>query len=45
MVGPVHTHSGAVIETRNFNPQRDYHWPIPYTEIDLNPALTQNPHY
>lgn len=45
MVGPVHTHSGAVIETRGFNPQRDYHWPIPYTEIDLNPALEQNPNY
>lgn len=45
MVGPVHTHSGAVIETRNFDPQRDYYWPIPYTEIDLNPALIQNPNY
>ncbi|CAK7038448.1 MAG: SusD-like protein P25 [Petrimonas sp.] len=50
MNGSVHTssippYSGAVIETRTFNPDRDYLWPIPYTEIDLNPNLTQNPGY
>ena len=26
-----------------FNPNRDYLWPIPSREIDLNPNLTQNP--
>jgi starch-binding outer membrane protein, SusD/RagB family len=28
-----------------FNPTRDYLFPIPKTEIDLNPNLTQNPGY
>jgi len=37
--------NGQVMETRSFNPQRDYFWPIPYTQIDLNPALVQNPNY
>lgn len=45
MNAPVRTHAGAVIQTRSFNPARDYIWPIPYTEIDLNPALEQNPLY
>lgn len=32
------------IETRNFNPSRDYLWAIPLTEIDLSGGvLTQNP--
>ncbi|MDR1555733.1 MAG: RagB/SusD family nutrient uptake outer membrane protein [Tannerellaceae bacterium] len=50
MNASVHTcsiapYTGAVIETRHFNPARDYYWPIPYTEIDLNPELEQNPGY
>lgn len=28
---------------RNFNPARDYLWPIPQKEIDLNKNLVQNP--
>jgi hypothetical protein len=28
--------------TRNFNPSRDYLWPIPQKERDLNPNLSQN---
>lgn len=28
---------------RVFKPGRDYLWPIPQKEIDLNPGLTQNP--
>ncbi len=28
---------------RNFNPARDYFWPIPQKEIDLNKNLEQNP--
>lgn len=30
---------------RSFNPQRDYVWPIPQREIDLNKSLTQNTGY
>ncbi|MGB4400289.1 MAG: RagB/SusD family nutrient uptake outer membrane protein [Daejeonella sp.] len=30
---------------RTFNPNRDYIWPIPQREIDLNKNLTQNPGY
>lgn len=45
MVGPIKDHAGNTIQTRSFDPQRDYLWPIPYTEIDLNPALKQNPKY
>ncbi len=36
---------GNVIEERNFNPNRDYLWPIPDREILLNPNLEQNPGY
>jgi len=41
----VYTWSGKFLEKRSFNPQRDYWWPIPLVERDLNPALTQNPNY
>jgi hypothetical protein len=34
-----------VIETRLFNVNRDYLWPIPNIEIVTNPKLTQNPGY
>ncbi len=34
-----------VIETRIFNPARDYLWPIPNIEILTNGALVQNPNY
>jgi hypothetical protein len=34
-----------VIETRQFNANRDYLWPIPNIEIVTNPKLTQNPGY
>lgn len=34
------------IETRNFDPKKDYLWPIPLTEIDLSKGiLEQNPGY
>lgn len=45
MNAPIRNHAGNVIETRSFNPDRDYIWPIPHTQIDLNPALEQNPGY
>ncbi|GAB3219914.1 RagB/SusD family nutrient uptake outer membrane protein [Algoriphagus aestuariicola] len=35
----------VVIETRAFNPSRDYLWPIPRIELETNKALTQNPGY
>lgn len=34
-----------VIETRLFNANRDYLWPIPNIEVLTNPKLTQNPGY
>ncbi|WP_192347773.1 RagB/SusD family nutrient uptake outer membrane protein [Algoriphagus sp. Y33] len=35
----------VVIETRAFNPTRDYLWPIPRIELETNTTLTQNPGY
>lgn len=35
----------VVIETRNFDPARDYLWPIPRIELETNTALIQNPNY
>ena len=32
-------------DTRIFDPARDYLWPIPQKELDINPNLTQNPGY
>jgi hypothetical protein len=32
-----------LIETRTFNPARDYVWPIPSIDIQANPKLVQNP--
>jgi hypothetical protein len=38
-------YDGSAIETRQFNASRDYWWPIPQTEMDLNPSLEQNTGY
>ena len=35
----------VVVETRAFNSNRDYLWPIPRIELETNTALTQNPGY
>ncbi|MCK4344572.1 MAG: RagB/SusD family nutrient uptake outer membrane protein [Bacteroidales bacterium] len=35
----------TVIEIRTFDPNRDYLWPFPQKEIDVNPNLVQNPGY
>lgn len=35
----------VVIETRAFNPNRDYLWPIPRIELETNTSLIQNPGY
>ena len=32
-------------DTRIFDPNRDYLWPVPQKELDINPNLTQNPGY
>lgn len=32
-------------ETRQFNPKRDYLWPVPLRELNVNKNLTQNPLY
>lgn len=34
-----------VIDQRQFNPQRDYLWPIPQNEMDANENMVQNPGY
>lgn len=34
-----------LVESRTFNAQRDYLWPIPDIEIQTNPNLKQNPNY
>ena len=36
---------GSVGGQRKFRADRDYLFPIPYTQIDLNPNLVQNPGY
>jgi hypothetical protein len=41
----IYTYKNTAIETRKFNAARDYWWPIPQTERDLNPNLTQNDKY
>ncbi len=38
-------YKGEVVQTRKFNPQRDYLWPIHEETIIDNPALEQNPGY
>ncbi len=45
MNASIRDYAGRVIETRSFNPARDYFWPVPFDEIDLNPELEQNPNY
>lgn len=37
--------NGNVIESRSFNPDRDYLWPLPDRDILLNSNLEQNPGY
>lgn len=40
--GPIYNSKNEMIEIRHFDPNKDYLWPIPQREIDLNPNLTQN---
>jgi len=41
----IYKYDGSAIETRKFLPERDYWWPIPQTQLDLNPGLVQNKGY
>jgi starch-binding outer membrane protein, SusD/RagB family len=34
-----------VFDQRTFNSQRDYYWPIPQKELDINDKIIQNPGY
>lgn len=45
MNGAIYNSQGAAIVTRTFDATRDYWWPIPHTQRELNPNLEQNPHY
>lgn len=42
---PNETDVFQVISVSRFNPSRDYLWPIPQRERDLNSELTQNPNW
>jgi hypothetical protein len=39
------TGSNVPVETRLFDPSKNYLWPIPQSEIDINKSLKQNPGY
>lgn len=45
MNAPIKNWKNQTLETRKFDAERDYWWPIPQGELDLNPNLTQNPKY
>ncbi len=52
-LGSVNTQTGQVswgngyilVENRTFYPDRKYLLPIPQSELDVNPNMTQNPGY
>jgi hypothetical protein len=44
--GDANTDNGYIrAQKRQFDPARDYLWPIPKREVDLDPNITQNPGY
>lgn len=45
MNAPIYTWDGSKIETRKFNPERDYWWPISQAQLDLDPHLEQTAGY
>ena len=45
MNATVLSRTGTLVQTRTFNPNRDYLWPIHEIILQDNPALTQNPNY
>ncbi|WP_197084165.1 RagB/SusD family nutrient uptake outer membrane protein [Sphingobacterium sp. Ag1] len=42
---PVLNYKGEVVSRRTFDKNRDYLWPIPADQVQLNPALEQNPNW
>ncbi|SFF17272.1 RagB/SusD family nutrient uptake outer membrane protein [Spirosoma endophyticum] len=40
---PVLNYLNVVVGQRSFNKDRDYLWPIPSTQTQINPSLAQNP--
>jgi len=40
--GPIKKFDGTTIINRTFNPNRDYWWPVPSTQIEQNPNLRPN---
>jgi hypothetical protein len=45
MLQPAYDVSGKMRQTRGFQANRDYLWPVPSVQRQQNPALTQNPNY
>lgn len=53
LLGTVDPETGALnltkerifVETRKFDPAKNYLWPIPQSVIDATPAIVQNPNY
>ena len=45
MNATIYTWDNTPIETRQFDPAKDYWWPIPQTELDLDHNLVQNNGY
>lgn len=45
MNATIHTSENAPIVTRTFDPDKDYWWPLPQAELDLNENLEQNEPY
>ena len=43
--GTIYNSENSPLAIRSFNAARDYWWPIPQAELDLNKNLTQNPNY
>jgi hypothetical protein len=41
----IYNSQNQAILTRSFNRDRDYWWPIPQTQRDVNHNLDQNPNY
>jgi hypothetical protein len=45
MNATIYNSQNLPILARSFNAARDYWWPVPQTQRDLNPNLSQNPNY
>lgn len=45
MNATIYTWDNTPIETRRFDPSKDYWWPIPQSELDLDSKLIQNKGY